>query len=97
MYLRLEPEEYAELCQKVLQRDKWRCRNCGFRSELHVHHIVYRSLGGDDSLENLLVLCARCHDGIHVDEQDGVMGLVIATPCNANEKVHFIWAPGWRP
>lgn len=98
MYLRLPLDEYKVLCRAVLDRDHWQCRNCKIRSQLHVHHIIFRSLGGDDSMENLITLCSSCHDGVHTDiSETGQMGLTVVVPCNANENVQFIWAEGWRP
>ena len=41
--LRLDPESYEQLCQKVLQRDGWRCQACGTTSSLEVHHKQHRS------------------------------------------------------
>ena len=96
--IRLVLEEYAELCRWVLERDGWKCRNCGSREQLHVHHVVYRSQLGPDEDWNLCTLCSRCHDGIHVDVDDnGNPGLVIETPADARYELKFIWAPGWRP
>ncbi len=63
--IRLDSEAYEQLCQQVLQRDGWRCQKCGSRLDLQVHHIELRSQSGDDSEENLITLCARCHTGIH--------------------------------
>lgn len=97
MSLRLPPEEYAVLCRGILKRDGWRCRNCKSRCNLHVHHIIFRSAEGPDEDWNLCTLCSSCHDGIHKDIQDGIMGLVIEQPADANFRLVFIWAPGWKP
>jgi 5-methylcytosine-specific restriction protein A len=32
---------------------------------LEVHHKDFRSKGGDDSEENLITLCAKCHSQVH--------------------------------
>jgi len=47
----------------VLERDGWRCQMPGCRSggSLEVHHLRYRSQGGNDDPENLLTLCWTCH------------------------------------
>ena len=31
----------------------------------HHHHIIFRSQRGTDTLDNLLQLCARCHEAVH--------------------------------
>jgi len=52
----------------ILDRDDYRCQVCGLRGEseqLHVHHVRFRSLGGDDLPENLTVLCWHCHEDVH--------------------------------
>jgi len=38
------------------------CRVCSDSYGLQRHHLVPRSLGGDDIDANLIPLCARCHD-----------------------------------
>ncbi len=63
--IQLDPEAYNELCRQVLQRDSWRCQNCGSRTNLQVHHIYLRSQAGDDAEKNLITLCSDCHDQIH--------------------------------
>lgn len=98
MFLRLPPEDYFVLCQSVLKRDGFRCRNCGSRNNLHVHHIVFRSTGGDDVSENLCVLCNFCHDGVHHEvDAEGNPGLTIQTPADTNGKLIFIWGKDWHP
>ena len=62
---RLDPKLYEQLREQVLQRDGWRCQCCGARSNLEVHHKEFRSQGGDDSEENLIVLCFSCHSLLH--------------------------------
>lgn len=50
--------------ETVMIRDMARCRVCQ-RPGLHAHHIIFRSLGGKDTTDNLCLLCAQCHDDIH--------------------------------
>lgn len=61
-------------CAKVDQRDGKACRCCDKRSDPeatglltrgHRHHLVYRSAGGKDVAENLVTLCAACHNDEH--------------------------------
>lgn len=63
--IRLEPEPYHELRQEILQRDGWRCQSCGRRRDLQIHHIEARSRLGGDCEQNLITLCADCHQAIH--------------------------------
>jgi len=63
--LQLDPEAYQQLCRQVLQRDGWRCQQCGSRTNLQVHHMKFRSHVGTDSEENLITLCCECHERLH--------------------------------
>lgn len=52
---------------QVFQRDQWRCVACGRTSHdgaiLHVDHIIPRSRGGADALDNFQTLCDVCNLG----------------------------------
>jgi 5-methylcytosine-specific restriction endonuclease McrA len=61
----LSSESYAQLKLQVLNRDGWRCQNCGSSRNLEVHHQQFRSHSGDDSEENLITLCNYCHSLKH--------------------------------
>ena len=63
--LKLSAEDYNLLRQRVLERDGWRCQNCGSSENLHAHHLAKRSQLGDDALDNLITLCANCHHNHH--------------------------------
>jgi 5-methylcytosine-specific restriction endonuclease McrA len=63
--LKLSVVEYKLLRHSVLERDGWRCQNCGLPNKLHVHHLVKRSKLGSDILDNLITLCAFCHYAEH--------------------------------
>jgi 5-methylcytosine-specific restriction endonuclease McrA len=54
-------QAYRRLLKRVMDRDGWRCQKCGSLKDLQVHHRKYRSRQGDDSLANLVTLCAYCH------------------------------------
>jgi 5-methylcytosine-specific restriction endonuclease McrA len=56
---------YGDLSRRVLRRDGWRCQDCGSRTNLEVHHLQFRSQGGEDAEENLITLCCRCHAQRH--------------------------------
>ena len=67
--VRLGPQAYEILRKEVLDRDHWHCQNCGATENLQVHHIQWRSRLGNDSPENLITLCARCHKSFHLNRQ----------------------------
>lgn len=55
----------------VLHRDGYQCKKCKIKkSKLHVHHIVFRSNGGSNAPDNLILLCESCHDKLHRGEFD---------------------------
>lgn len=51
--------------KKCKELDGNKCRLCGSYENLGAHHIINRSLGGDDSLWNLITLCFPCHRFVH--------------------------------
>lgn len=52
----------------VRARDRHRCRLCGRATNLHEHHIHYRSEGVNHAPDNLIVLCAEHHELVHSDK-----------------------------
>jgi 5-methylcytosine-specific restriction endonuclease McrA len=61
------PKEYR---LSILERDDFLCRFCGNGGRnsdiiLEVHHIVWKSHGGSDHPDNLIVVCRRCHLILH--------------------------------
>jgi 5-methylcytosine-specific restriction endonuclease McrA len=63
--LRLALLQYENLRQQILRRDGWRCQSCGAMSNLEVHHREFRSHAGEDTEDNLITLCTRCHASVH--------------------------------
>jgi 5-methylcytosine-specific restriction endonuclease McrA len=63
--LKLDSTSYAALRWKVLERDNWRCQACGGMRDLEVHHLQFRSHSGPDIEQNLMTLCATCHQECH--------------------------------
>lgn len=64
-----KPGVSTEVREAVLKRDKNRCRFCGTKNGLHVHHVFYRSQGGEHVEHNLITVCYRHHDLIHSDKK----------------------------
>lgn len=53
---------YVQIREAMYERDGWRCFDCGRRGTLTPHHIIPRSQGGGDELENLITLCLDDHN-----------------------------------
>lgn len=57
---------FANARAHALDRDNYTCQCCGKKHvRLEVHHIIFRSKGGSDELDNLITLCEKCHSAIH--------------------------------
>lgn len=57
---------YKNNHEAVLNRDNYTCQCCKTKKgTLHVHHIIYRSNGGSDKMDNLITLCEDCHRKLH--------------------------------
>jgi len=60
---------------QVFKRDDWKCVACGRSAEdniiLHIDHIIPRSKGGKDEMDNYQTLCETCNIGkSNKDETD---------------------------
>lgn len=61
-----EAEKHRQMVYSLVRvRDKFRCRCCKSADLVEVHHVRFRSLGGEDSSANLALLCRVCHAEIH--------------------------------
>jgi 5-methylcytosine-specific restriction endonuclease McrA len=79
---------YENAKKAMYKRDGWHCRHCNSSFMLTPHHIIHRSQGGQDDLDNLVTLCVICHNAHHdgklrVWKEDGV--------------VKFRRMRGWKP
>lgn len=67
--IRLRGKAYRELQKQVLERDNFTCQVCGCHTEAPCHHVIFRSQGGNDTLDNLITLCGPlqndCHRAVH--------------------------------
>ena len=55
---------YKKLQLAVFEADGWLCRACHKVKPLQAHHLQARSKGRIDTLENLVSLCASCHQRV---------------------------------
>lgn len=59
-----EMQGAKDLKSYIFKRDRFTCQVCAQQkpvSQLHCHHIIYRSKGGTNQPENLLTVCTNCH------------------------------------
>lgn len=72
-----------EVYQHVNLREGYRCRVCNRRCDPdatslldkgHHHHVVYASAQGPMTIENICLICARCHDAEHVKRTLSIEG-----------------------
>ena len=56
---KLPPKDRAAL----YLRCDGKCSGCGSKESLEIDHILPLALGGDNSLDNLTLLCFSCHRG----------------------------------
>lgn len=74
-----------EVSQAVFTRDGFKCRRCGWRGNLHPHHVIHKSQRGSDTLDNLITLCSDCHRLYH----DGKIEIIVVEKQEKNIIVKF--------
>ena len=74
---------YQTVKQFVLARDNYTCQVCKKKGgKLKIHHIIYRSLGGTNTVDNLITVCSKCHTT--KNHQSGIL----AKWCKNKKKVN---------
>ena len=58
---KLYTENWDVIRKRVYQRDGYRCVMCGKKGKLHAHHIVPVRISKDNSMNNLVSVCNKCH------------------------------------
>lgn len=65
--------EDREISQYVKKEVRKKCRNkcvrCQTKNKLHFHHVERYSEGGQNTVDNLILLCASCHAEEHKGER----------------------------
>lgn len=60
-----------ETYNKVLERDKGKCRLCGTSKDLHLHHINGRGKNLTNNINNCIMLCQHCHlEVVHKNQKE---------------------------
>lgn len=61
-------KDYENKKAFVRHRDGYECQHCHGKTgdvRLDVHHIIWKSKGGPDDVDNLITLCHTCHEDLH--------------------------------
>ena len=53
-------EEFKEILKERME-DIGKCELCGSKRGLELHHCIPYSLGGEDTEDNLILVCSVCH------------------------------------
>lgn len=82
--------EYTEITKElrsyVLDRDNCLCQLCGKVGD-HIHHVIFKSLGGKNSANNLITLCEAHHTGSEgVHGKLGSMKTLLQDKISKNEQ-----------
>jgi len=68
-YQKGNQKDFYNVKAYILYRDGYQCQKCKTKKgKLHVHHIIFRSRGGTNATNNLIILCKFCHDRLHSGE-----------------------------
>lgn len=65
------PKNKRIVNKKLLKDKKGICQICGKAGQTEKHHKKTKGSGGDDTEENLIEVCRKCHRLIH----DGIIKL----------------------
>jgi RNA-directed DNA polymerase len=73
-------EEWTEIREEALRRDERKCRVCGRRGRVEVHHIRPWKPGMPHELPNLITLCAACHRQVRDPQSEVSRQIARRTP-----------------
>jgi len=62
------PKQKRIVNKKLLRDKKGICELCGARGQTEKHHIKTKGSGGNDTEDNLIEVCRKCHTKIHTGE-----------------------------
>ena len=65
----LRSNHWLNFREKALAAARFECEECGYDENLNVHHLTYVNIG-NESLDDVQVLCYRCHMQTHEDEDN---------------------------
>jgi hypothetical protein len=54
-------DDWEDIRNLIYYRDSYKCQICGIKGKHHVHHKIPFRISFDNSLNNLITLCPKCH------------------------------------
>ena len=83
-----QQSNFQAMCDRLLKRANYVCALCGSKNKINVHHILPRTMRGNDGENNLIVLCRNCHKEAHNGSFSNCYGVSNVCICN---KCNHIW------
>jgi hypothetical protein len=92
--VKANPDEWVKIRARKL--DGWPCRICDTLTARSLHHIVPKSLGGDDVAENCTPLCGTGTTGCHglVEARDPWACTMLGRRLTGAERVYVLGKKG---
>jgi len=78
---RYRGEDWNFARKQALERDNYKCCECGSKQNLIVHHIVPYHISHDNGLDNLITLCRTCHIKVHNELIENKIKALAGNPC----------------
>lgn len=85
----IRSSEYRKNSKELLDKYKC-CELCGDNRGLEVHHSIPYSLCLDDSKDNLIVVCGKCHSILHRGNRSILTKIGISKITDRNKELKFV-------
>ncbi|MBF0345718.1 MAG: HNH endonuclease [Nitrospirae bacterium] len=63
--IHINSKEWYDLRKKALKRANYKCEMCGANKPLNAHHVRYPIIYKMDHIDNIVIVCRRCHKLSH--------------------------------
>jgi len=73
----------------VLKFYDYKCFICGYNNFVDIHHIIHKSSGGTDQIDNLVLLCPNHHKEWHYYENTFSVGVKCEPSSRANRAMNM--------
>ena len=72
------------------------CEGCGQAAAVDAHHCTFRSQGGSDEPDNIVLLCRSCHEKAHSDcvMENALKGFALMTKWRKDEMERRMYGDG---